>query len=302
MIQVIKKKEECGFEWVDVLSPTSDELRQLAKTYNLHESSVVNCLLPEHQPKFQEIDENILILLRVYDDNPKRDADTIQELSHKIAIFHTKDSIITIHRIELPVLNELEHDEKLTKKCSSEATSIYQIINKVLTSYTTPAQKFVQELDEYEKDIFTRKEIPFALKSLYHLKRKIAVCKRILYLSKDIIDHLHNLSLSENQIQDLKELYIRLETMYDEAHDGATNLLNIYMSLSAQKTNEVVRVLTLFSVFFMPLTFIVGIYGMNFSNMPELRMKYGYPIILGLMVIVASSTFLWFKRKGWLLK
>ena len=178
--------------------------------------------------------------------------------------------------------------------------AVFQIINNVLTSYTGPAQKFMQELDEYEKDIFTRMEIPFALKSLYHLKRKIAVCKRILYLSKDILDHLDNLSLPDPYIQDLKELYIRLETMYDEAHEGATNLLNIYMSLSAQKTNEVVRVLTLFSVFFMPLSFIVGIYGMNFTYMPELQMKYGYPLVLGMMVIVSLSIFFWFKRKRWL--
>lgn len=300
MIQVIKKKEDCGFEWIDVLNPTRDELKQIAKTYNLHEPSVVNCLLPEHQPKFQEIDDSIFIILRVYDGNTKRDADTIQELSHKIAIFHTKDTIITIHRIELSLLSELEHDEKYSKKCSSEATSIYQIINNVLNSYTSPAQNFVQELDEYERDIFTRKEIPFALKSLYHLKRKIAVCKRILYLSKDIIDHLHNFNLSETQTQDLKELYIRLETMYDEAHEGATNLLNIYMSLSSQKTNEVMRVLTLFSVFFMPLSLIVGIYGMNFTNMPELHLKYGYPFILSIMAIVSISIFFWFKRKGWL--
>ncbi len=72
------------------------------------------------------------------------------------------------------------------------------------------------------------------------------------------------------------------------------------MSLSSQRTNEVMRILTLFSVFFMPLTFIVGIYGMNFEFMPELKQRWGYPAVLILMALVAVAIYRWFKRKRWL--
>jgi magnesium transporter len=72
------------------------------------------------------------------------------------------------------------------------------------------------------------------------------------------------------------------------------------MSFAAQKTNEVVRVLTVFSVFFMPLTFIVGIYGMNFDFMPELKEKWGYPAALIFMAAVTAIIYFWFKRKKWL--
>jgi magnesium transporter len=76
--------------------------------------------------------------------------------------------------------------------------------------------------------------------------------------------------------------------------------MNLYISFSAQKTNDVIRVLTVFSVFFLPLTFIVGIYGMNFKYMPELNSKWGYPITLLVMIGVTLSIYLWFKRKKWL--
>lgn len=79
-----------------------------------------------------------------------------------------------------------------------------------------------------------------------------------------------------------------------------TNLLKIYLSLSAQRTNEVMRMLTIFSAFFLPLTFIAGIYGLNFEFMPELGWKAGYPAVLFLMVVVAGRIYVWFRRKGWI--
>jgi magnesium transporter len=93
---------------------------------------------------------------------------------------------------------------------------------------------------------------------------------------------------------------LRLQTSTKHIIDNVGNLLNIYISLSSQRTNEVVRVLTLFSVFFMPLTFIAGIYGMNFDFMPELRWHYGYLSAMLFMTFVTVIIFWWFKRKGWL--
>jgi len=77
-------------------------------------------------------------------------------------------------------------------------------------------------------------------------------------------------------------------------------LLNVYFSASSQRTNDTMRILTIFSVFFMPLTFIVGIYGMNFKFMPELEWKKGYPAVMILMGIITLLIYIWFKRKKWL--
>jgi magnesium transporter len=82
--------------------------------------------------------------------------------------------------------------------------------------------------------------------------------------------------------------------------ENTNHLLNIYFNISSQRTNETMRVLTIFSVFFMPLTFIVGIYGMNFHNMPELSWQYGYPATIAAMAIVTIVIYSWFRRKKWL--
>jgi len=98
----------------------------------------------------------------------------------------------------------------------------------------------------------------------------------------------------------VKDQHLKILTLYNQILEEVNNLMNLYMSFSAQKTNDVMKVLTIFSVFFMPLTFIVGIYGMNFEFMPELKQKWGYPVILIVMAIVTGVIYQWFRRKKWL--
>jgi len=101
-------------------------------------------------------------------------------------------------------------------------------------------------------------------------------------------------------MQDTQDLQTKVETLYQQLDGAATNLMNLYLSLSSQRTNETMRVLTVFSAFFLPLTFIAGVYGMNFQYMPELTWKLGYPGVMGSMVLIAVGLFVWFKRRNWI--
>src|SRR6187431_1497185 len=103
MIEYLKKNEESGFDWIDLCMPSKEELKDLSTKYELHLPSVMDSLQPEHLPKYEEIEDLLFIMLRVYDENAIKDADTIQELSRKIALFYTKNRLITIHSIELPI-------------------------------------------------------------------------------------------------------------------------------------------------------------------------------------------------------
>ena len=123
---------------------------------------------------------------------------------------------------------------------------------------------------------------------------------RILFLSKSIVHRLQEGERRDPLYRDVLDNFIQIETGYDQINEQINNLLSLYLSISAQRTNEVIRVLTIFSVFFMPLTFIVGIYGMNFKVMPEIDWQYGYAYAIVLMVAVTIAIYSWFKRKGWL--
>lgn len=289
-----------SFTWLDLTDPSSDELNQVAKQYDLYYTVVKDCLEPDHLPKFESIGPVNFIITRIYNPDKDTDADTIQELSNKIAIFYSKDFIITVHRTAQPVLEQIKSRFVDTGHCQTSAELTIRIVRWVLNSYIDPGLALATELDAFESTLFLSNPTKQVLQQLYYLKRKASSAKRILSLTQDILHCLQRSEGSSPVLQDTQDLYLKARTIYEQLEEAATHLLNIYLSMASQRTNEVMRVLTIFSAFFLPLTFIAGIYGMNFEFMPELKWRLGYPAVIVLMLGVAFGIYTWFKRKGWI--
>lgn len=289
-----------GWEWIDLENPTAEELQGVAVQYGLHRSSVIDSLQPEHLPKYETIGDITFMIARAYDAEAHREADTIQELTNKVAIFCSATFVITIHRHPAQLIREVKEKYIDTKLVKTPPDLLLKLIKAVLRTYEAPAGKLAEELDYYEANTFLNQRMPPLTKGLYHLKRKATVCRRVLRLSEVILGSMHLRGIQATEVQDLRDLYVHLETQFEEVNDGTNNLISTYLSLSSQKTNEVMRVLTIFSAFFLPLTFIAGVYGMNFEFMPELEKTYGYPAALAAMGLVTLCIYLWFRRKGWL--
>jgi magnesium transporter len=299
MISRIKEKAKDGYDWIDILEPKKEELNEVAEQYNLHYTLIKDSLQPEHLPKYEMVNQVQFIILRIYDNQSSLDSDTTQEITNKIAIFLGKDFIITVHRASSEFLQTIREKYLVTGLCTNQYELTYRIISGVFLSYDEPSNKLIQDLDFYESKIFLKEKTPSLLKNLYLIKRKAASINRVLGLSRSILDNLEN-KISSPSLQDLRDSMTRIKVNSEQTIENVSNLLNVYISLSSQKTNEVMRILTVFSVFFMPLTFIVGIYGMNFRFMPELDLHWGYPGVLILMAVVTMVIFYWFKRKKWL--
>jgi magnesium transporter len=186
-----------------------------------------------------------------------------------------------------------------TGKCNSSFHLLTNVIKACLLTYDKPSNELSRGLEYYEEQIFLRGRKTPLLQGMYFLKRKSDLVRRMLILSFDIVD---NIDAEEGDVntRDMRDMYVRLQNIYDSLSENINHLLNLYFNVSAQRTNDTVRILTVFSVFFMPLTFIVGIYGMNFDYMPELHHKLGYPVTIGVMVLITVLIYLWFRRKGWL--
>jgi magnesium transporter len=288
-----------NFEWVDVAQPSPEELAELAKKYQLHAHTVADCLEPDHLPKFEMTGKTGFIITRKY--APKDDyADTIQELSSKVALFFSGDFLITIHRLPQPFLSDV--NEHYVKKglCQSVPVLVMRIVETVLNSYVKPGQGLSEEIDCYESSIFLKKNIPDLQENIYYIKRKAGVTKKIVKLTEEVILLLEKQYGAPTQLEELWDMHTKVETLYDQVYEDAHALTNVYLAISAQRTNEVMRILTIFSVFFMPLTFIVGIYGMNFDWMPELRVWWAYPAILTFMLAIVAGIFAWFRWKKWM--
>jgi magnesium transporter len=300
MIRTLAEEKECGFRWIDIHSPTREEMHTIAKEYKIHEALIADVLQPEHLPKFESTGDISFFILRYFVAQEHEEADTIQDLTNKVAVFYNEKLVITVHKYDAPFLDQLKKELFDQNNCRGLFHLLNRLIKAVLQTYDEPAITLAKQIDFYESKTFLKKNPPPILKGLYHVRRKVEVSRRLLVLIKDIIEKADNGATRDPDIQDTRDLYLRMLTLYDSMAENANHLLMVYFSVSAQRTNDVMRVLTVISVFFMPLTFIVGVYGMNFHYMPEIPWRYGYPAVMLFMGGVTTLIYLWFKRKGWL--
>ncbi len=286
--------------WVDVTAPTSNELSELSKTYDLNHFALSACLQPDHLPKHEDIEGTHFIIARVLMPIRSGKSVSLQSISTKIAFFYRPGLLITIHRIPHDFIQDVRVRFFEKGQFKLVESIVAKLLWHILHSYELPAVGLSSELDEFENRVFSQNLTPQMLSELYQIKRKALMSKKLLLFSQEAISSVKLPATKSDELQDSRDLHVKLLNIYDQIHEDVSNLVNFYLSISAQKTNDVIKVLTIFSVFFMPLTFVVGIYGMNFEYMPELKLRYGYPILLGIMVLLSGGIYLWFRRKRWL--
>ncbi len=290
-----------GKSWIDLHNPTNEEVLELSRIHNLNHHIVQDSFQPEHLPKYEFADDVHFMILRYHHlEGNLANVNSIQELTDKITIFYTDDLLITIHKNEPAFLEPIRERCRVKGRCLSATEVIGRIVWLSLESYDSRVNYLSEQVDIYENEIVQKKSNNIQMKALYFIKREAALAHKVLMLMQEPINHILPKPGQEPMVQDVKDQYLKMRTLYAQVLEDVNNLMGLFMSLSSQKTNEVVKVLTIFSVFFMPLTFIVGIYGMNFQFMPELSEKWGYPGVMVLMVIVTAFIYMWFKKKKWL--
>lgn len=300
MMKHLADANTTGYDWIDIIDPGEEELEKIAGQYGLHASSVADCLQPGHLPKYERFKGYTFVILRIYYPDKNKEADTVQEITNKIAIFISKEFIITIHRRHWQPIERINEERVKNGECKSTIHILNELVIWALRSYDVPGDELTRDIDYFEQQVFLTQRKVAMLRGLYFIKRRLDVIRRLLFLTYDIIDKIDPPETSNAYTRDIRDLYVKQKSQYDSLSENANHLLNIYFNISGQRTNETMRVLTIFSVFFMPLTFIVGVYGMNFEHMPELHWKYGYPATMALMVVVIVAIYIWFKKKKWL--
>jgi len=286
---IIKEKAFESFTWIDIEKANKKELEVIASKYNLNYFLIKDALDIGHLPKYEQLHQHDFFIFRAYTSNVRLNIDEIGEMSNKIAFFIFDDKLITIHRAHFPFLNlEEEKDIKISE-------FFLKIVGCMIDSFKTPT--ISDKITEIEKTIFLKDYRAVLIEELYYIKTQSRILKKIISITEATILKSQDKYKISYIYQDIQDTLLNLLTVNEESVDNSTHLMNTYLSLSDQKNNEVVRLLTIFSVFFLPLNFIAGVYGMNFSFMPELSWKLGYAFALCLMAIVVIVIYLWFRRK-----
>jgi magnesium transporter len=308
-LQPVIERSNPPFVWLDLIAPTEEDLAKVAQQYGLHATSVQDCLDPEHLPKHEQLEGHTFAIVRAWDETAGGGCTTVQELTRKVAIFAGPTFLITIHRKDQPWLSALRekfraNGPEIPAAATSEALPtrvLTSLLNAVVDTYTRPLEEIEERLDAFEGLVFSGLEFAGELREIHLLKRQVTLIKRLLWRTVDVVQRM---SPATGRVAPLyRDVQENAESSHfyaDELLDDVNTLLNIQLALASHRTGEVMRVLTVFSVFFLPLTFIVGVYGMNFEYMPELRTRWGYPAVLAAMGIVTLTIFFWFRRRGWL--
>ncbi len=294
-----------NFKWIDIEKPDSAGLTKFAKEFGLSEKMAQLTLDPEYLPKVHFLSNNELFLVfRVIDPKPRQYADSIPELTTKISFFVRDQLVVSLHRQKLDFVDKLFVD---TPGCN-QVELLSELIWNVVNTFDAPLLELQTKLDNYDEKIFSQSKSKRLLREGYFLKRHSTSFKKVLKFTLDNVNKLtERSSVNDKRLLEAKDYLERLNFYAEDVFENVTSLLNIYISLVSQKTNEasyktneIIRVLTIFSLFFLPLNFVAGIYGMNFEYMPELTKPYGYYMILGFMAVFSFCQFLYVRKKGWL--
>lgn len=293
--------------WRDVAEVNRADLESLAREYGLSTEMVQDCLDPEHLPKIQRLGGVTFLMLRAFDQKAPPEATGVQESTRKVAIFWGENFLLTVHRFPLGWLDGVWSgwEKKAAREATQISSLVHDVIEECIYTYEEPIDSAGVNVEKLEDLIFheghaatTSSEI---LETAYLAKKRAALFKRMLRLTRDFLPLVSKLGdPSSAAIQSLKEEADRLYFYSDDLVETANDLVQLSISLTTNRTNDVVRILTLVSIFLMPLNLVVGVYGMNFEFMPELHWRMGYPLVILLMVGIEVGIYLLLKKKRWI--
>lgn len=297
------------FKWVDYLNPDKQVLAQLAVELNLDQKVMLNCLDSDYLPHIETYDKTHFVVLRLMEPESKLSADSVQELTTKVAIFITQEQLVTIHRLPLLEVDVVSAKIKEFPQDSINKQKILGLLyEQVALGFDKPLSDLENKLQGFEDKLFNKRKSKNFLKEGFYLKRKASAFKKVLKLSLDLINKLvDKVECHSMLFQQPKERLERSLFYAEDVYDNIQSLLNLHVAIESQKTNEasfkaneIMRVLTVISIFFLPLNFLAGLFGMNFEHIPLLNHPLGFWIsILGMLIISGLLTTYLYKQ-GWL--
>ncbi len=291
--------------WVDMESPTEADERVLLDVFHFHPLTVEDCHENRHYPKVEEFPGYLYFIVHGVT------ADTSPDRFNTIELdgFLGGNYVITYHHDSFRSINNVKQLLRTSPvSCQrGPAFLLHQILDQVVDYYSPILDDFDNRIDQLEQEIFgLRQPNNQVLVQIQDLKRSVLRLRRISTKQMDILLRMSRgeFALIPEEMRpfyrDVFDHLVRVVDLSESYRDLISGSLEAYLSVVSNRMNEIMKVLTVFSAIMLPLTFIAGVYGMNFDNMPELHSRYGYYGTLIFMAVVAIGMLIFFWRRGWL--
>ncbi|MEH7305373.1 magnesium/cobalt transporter CorA [Neobacillus drentensis] len=284
--------------WVDFYNPTTEEIEFLRTPLNFHPLAIEDCINHLQRPKLDYYEDYTFFVTQALN----QQTFTREEID----FFLGKNYIITFHYKPSAEIDEVwkRFDQSTSINRWDPSHVLYIILDKMVDNYfplVYQIEDMLNEIDENSKG----RTMEALLEDLFDTRHHLLSLRHTITPMRDLVYRILNsermtyINGKKEYFSDIHDHLLKLTEMIEANRELTTDIRDSYISLNSHQTNHVMKVLTVITTIFMPLSFIAGLYGMNFHYMPGLSWKYGFFATLILMVLVAIGMALWFKKKGW---
>lgn len=288
--------------WVDFDNPTKEEVLLLETHFNFHPLAIEDCLHFIQRPKINfyekgELDKYAFLVLTALN------KETYE--AEEVDVFLGQNYIVSFHKGILDGLSQLR--QQIERRSMDEISPVY-VLHALIDNLVDGYFPIIYEVEdqilmlEDKKNVLPTNNI---MERLYEVRSDLVMLRKSIVPMRDLLYRIINISKIDGILDfkhyftDIYDHLMKLTEMVETNRELSSDIRDNQLSIQAHRANAIMMTLTVITVIFMPLTFIAGIYGMNFEYMPELRYKYGYFIVLGAMVLISLVMAVFFRRKGW---
>ncbi|MGV2938815.1 magnesium/cobalt transporter CorA [Mesobacillus sp. LC4] len=284
--------------WIDFNEPTDEEIQLLDTPLQFHPLSIEDCIHTLQRPKLDYYDDFHFFVFQALN------GESMQK--EEVDLFLGRNYIVTYHSVSTHEVDEVWKRLELSKVANEWNPSIvlYHILDKIVDNYFPHVYRIEDLLNEIDENSADR-SMEDLLEDLFDTRHELLSLRHTITPMRDLVYRMinsHRLSgvLEQKEyFADIHDHLLRLAEKVEASRELTTDIRDAYLSMNSHETNRVMKVLTVITTIFMPLTFIAGVYGMNFENMPELSWQYGYFGALFAMLVIGVIMFFWFRKKGW---
>lgn len=293
-----------GFLWVDFQDPTEAETSLLSGIFRFHPLAIEDCVSETNHPKVDDYGEYVYLV--VHGVRPTSDRGRLA--TEEVDFFLGRNYVVTYHPVAVRAIEEVRRRcREVPGSCRSADMVLHAILDRLVDSYVDRIEALEGEVETLERLLFRNAQGGrAALSEIFSLKKEVLQLKRIVNPQREVLNRFARGEFAVVSAQaaphfrDVFDHVYRVSEMLESFRDVVTSALETYLTVVANRTNEVMKVLTVVATILMTVSFIAGVYGMNFETLPGKELPWGFWACLGVMATSAAAMFTVFRKQRWI--
>ncbi|MBP8685554.1 MAG: magnesium/cobalt transporter CorA [Methanomassiliicoccales archaeon] len=285
-----------------------ETIKRLGEVFGLHPLVLEDILHIGQRPKLEQYDRYVYLVVKMLYRGDNGEDNGKEVTYEQLSIVLGKNYVLTFQEREGDVFTNIRERIRNNKgrlRRSGPDYLVYSILDMVVDNYFPALERVGDRVEDIEERMSDDPE-PEVLSDIYRLKREVLFLRKSIWPAREVVGAMMRQDIelvapsTTTYLRDVYDHSIQVMDVVETYTDMLSELTDVYMSMVSNRMNEIMKTLTIIAIIFIPLTFIVGLYGMNFTYMPELTSRYAYPAVLLGMTTIAMVMLLYFRRKGWL--